>query len=269
MIHFLTIAESTGSDQKSKPGHLGLKLNLAATPGLALRADPFSAPTTIPNSIRTISPISGLAIGSQAVPKTSDGNSIPKVKLQPANPFFDNIRQNLELSHGGITERIPLGLAADVLCRATELPSWLGNLANLPDAECSEILANQFYRIELGEQKRLQAVMDFHSNGSGGSWPKTAKHDSDQRGDAWSERQVQDAAEVKRLAAWSGGTRILEDPYFPFSITAGVERGTKNRSVRRILRKDCAHNPAATKISGHMTFLEYGWRAPQTMIQTT
>ena len=263
------LAESTNSDRKAKASHYGMKLNLAATPGLALRADPFSAPTTMSTSIRTVSPMSGLTIGSQAVPKMPDVTSISNVKLQPANPFFDNIRQNLELSHGGITERIPLGLAPDVLRRATELPSWLGNLVNLPDTECSEILANQFYRIERGEQKRLQAVMDFHSRGSGGSWPKSAKHDPDPRGEAWFEQRAQDAAEVKRLAAWTGGTQTLEDQYFPFSITAGVERGTKNRSVRRSLNEDCAHTLAATKISGHMTFLEYGFSAQQTMIPTT
>lgn len=45
-------------------------------------------------------------------------------KLQAANPFFDNIRQNLELSHGGITERIPLNLPEEVCKRSKELPKF-------------------------------------------------------------------------------------------------------------------------------------------------
>lgn len=153
----------------------------------------------------------------------------PEVKLQPANPFFDNIRQNLELSHGGITERIPLKLHPEILKRATELPSWLGDLVKLSDKECSDHLAGQFYRIELGEQKRLQGVMDFHSKGSGANFTETAQEDAGERRQAWYKDRAQDVAEVRRCADGGIGTVPLENHYFPFSITAGVERGSKNR----------------------------------------
>jgi protein-tyrosine phosphatase len=35
---------------------------------------------------------------------------MPKFENQAFNPFFSNIRQNMELSHGGIKERFPVRL---------------------------------------------------------------------------------------------------------------------------------------------------------------
>ncbi|KAG1758025.1 hypothetical protein EDB19DRAFT_1623918 [Suillus lakei] len=144
-----------------------------------------------------------------------------------ANPFFDTIRQNLELSQG-ITERIPLRLPRRVRRRINDLPfRWLQDIAgrsalrpsssspggtsiesgsessddphesdpdsNDPDVEeGAETLAMQFYRIELAEQRRLRTVMEHHARES----------------------------EVSAYAAAGA---------FPFSITAGVEKGAKNR----------------------------------------
>ncbi|KAF8665084.1 hypothetical protein AX16_000552 [Volvariella volvacea WC 439] len=146
------------------------------------------------------------------------------------NPFFDAIRQNLELSHG-ITERIPLRLPARVRRRVHELPfSWLQRIARraapltngaleehaapgegVPDIshdakgrdalveEGMEALALQFYRIELAEQRRLMGVMEYHSKESG--------------------RIIQ------------SGEDCTQGDWFPFSIAAGVEKGIKNRQV--------------------------------------
>ncbi|KAJ7293893.1 hypothetical protein C8J57DRAFT_1043427 [Mycena rebaudengoi] len=135
------------------------------------------------------------------------------------NPFFDTVRQNTELSHG-ITERIPLRLPRRVRRRISELPfQWLRDIARRAGAddssdsssntsgsavsararhaaqaedveEGSEALAMQFYRIELAEQRRLMGVMEHHSRESDG-----------------------------------GGVGGV----FPFSITAGFEKGSKNR----------------------------------------
>jgi hypothetical protein len=151
--------------------------------------------------------------------------------LQPANPFFDNIRQNLELSHGGITERIPLQLPDDVSRRAREMPLFLSELVTMPSDQGAEKLANQFYEVELGEQRRLQSVMNWHAQDSG------ATLDGRNPSEAWTQ-QVKDKEEVTRMKAWtlaqqtgvqSPDDEAEDDHYFPFSITAGVERGTKNR----------------------------------------
>jgi hypothetical protein len=151
----------------------------------------------------------GLSVKSGAsAGKTSNGPSHKALKLQPANPFFDNIRQNLELSHGGGHERIALGLPPKLAARADDLPPWLAQLAVMSDDESAERLAEEFFRVELGEQKRLQAVMDWHSKSSGVMIMPT---------------------ETKNGPKLDAQGNDKEDDYFPYSITAGVERGTKNR----------------------------------------
>ncbi|KAK0198083.1 hypothetical protein F5146DRAFT_1018098 [Armillaria mellea] len=132
------------------------------------------------------------------------GMSMPSLPHQPFNPFFDTIRQNVELSHG-ITERIPLKLTARAKQRIPDLPfAWLRNIALRTTSELEtdveesmESLAMQFYRIELAEQRRLMGVMEHHSR----------------------ESLVQNYNERKGVSVKP----------FPFSITAGVEKGAKNR----------------------------------------
>ncbi|KAF8525141.1 protein-tyrosine phosphatase-like protein [Hysterangium stoloniferum] len=121
----------------------------------------------------------------------------PPTSTRPlaANPFYDNIRQNRELEHG-ITERIPLRLPPSVIARRNELPfEWLKAIVDKADKEeGTEDLAMQFYMIELREQRRLMGVMDHHSREPGLSQ-----------------------------------TLALSNVMFPYSITAGVEKGSKNR----------------------------------------
>ena len=152
-----------------------------------------------------------------------------------SNPFFDAIRQNVELSHG-VTERIPLQLPKRVRRRINDLPfHWLQGIARRSSKtpsrakpvsdtsttsdsdsaddvesasqadieEAQEALAMQFHKIELAEQKRLMSIMEHHSKESG----QLAGTSSVQN-----QKQPQ--------------TRSLP---FPFSITAGVEKGAKNR----------------------------------------
>lgn len=101
-----------------------------------------------------------------------------------------------------------MALPEDVQKRANELPKFLRDLVQLSDSESSELLARQFYEIERSEQQRLQSVMDILS---------------------------QDCTTVTQPAGDSptnDPTVVCNDPsqpYFPFSISAGVERGTKNR----------------------------------------
>ncbi|KAF8640880.1 hypothetical protein AX17_000528 [Amanita inopinata Kibby_2008] len=154
------------------------------------------------------------------IPHTSSTTNPPSLHNRPAfNPFFDAVRQNVELSHG-ITERIPLRLPRRVRHRIHDLPfRWLQNIARRaapstrrndssathsdededqdtdPAAveEGARILAMQFYRVELAEQQRLMSIMEHHTRESGND--KASKSTS----------------------------------LFPFSITAGIEKGEKNR----------------------------------------
>lgn len=181
-----------------------------------------------------------------------------------ANPFFDTIRQNLELSQG-ITERIPLRLPRRVRRRIKDLPfRWLQDIAgrsairpshsspfpgetsvesgsessddphesdpdsNDPDVEeGAETLAMQFYRIELAEQRRLRSVMEHHARESEVSAYAAA-------GQAYTVGEAgQGIIGVGARSATAAGTKTLPSTpvqgAFPFSITAGVEKGAKNR----------------------------------------
>lgn len=110
----------------------------------------------------------------------------------------------MELSQG-MTERIPLKLSPRTASRAHELPfAWLRGIAAAAGRdEGTEALAMQFYRVELGEQRRLQGVMAHHVKQSDGTQPAT----------------------TELLHTMS------DDSIFPFSILAGVEKGAKNRQV--------------------------------------
>ncbi|KAF4572422.1 hypothetical protein EYR36_006927 [Pleurotus pulmonarius] len=213
-------------------------------------------------------------------PSATISNPPTTLSAQPAhNPFFDTIRQNVELSHG-ITERIPLRLPRRIRQRIHELPfRWLQDIARKAEArtppglsarstrtatdvfpssgsdsdvefpsprlpllspaadpdpadvdEGTEALAMQFYRIELAEQRRLMGVMEHHSKES----ETTAGEHADKGKRPEIHRELD--AEDQRERAVSFGHDPLPsfsepkpDGDFPFSITAGVEKGAKNR----------------------------------------
>ncbi|KAL5495762.1 PTP2 [Sanghuangporus weigelae] len=155
-----------------------------------IRPSPGSMTVPLPDSLPQ--PTQTIQTGGQAS------------RLTAANPFYDNIRQNIELSQG-ITERIPLRLSSATVSRTRELPfSWLRNIAKTAGHdEGTEALAMQFYRIELGEQRRLQGIMTHHSRQSGTADGSTTDDT---------------LPEGKR-----------DGKPFPYSIVAGIEKGTKNR----------------------------------------
>ena len=115
---------------------------------------------------------------------------LTSTRVTAANFFFDNIRQNVELAQG-ITERIPLHLSPDIIARAEQqLPfKWLRDIVTRSEDEEADVLAMQFYKIELGEQRRMQGVMDHHTKNA----------------------------------------FATEQNEFPYSISASIEKGTKNR----------------------------------------
>lgn len=173
-------------------------------------------PTSGTQRSATTSPRSG--------PRPSPGRVqiTEKQKLQPANPFFDNIRQNLELAHGGILERIPLELPDDVKARANELPDFLRDMLTRPSPEVAEQLAKEFERVERDEQKRLQGIMEWHSRG-------TRLAESQGPVNPGGLKRLASTGYIRTSETQADVDKHEQDDYFPFSITAGVERGSKNR----------------------------------------
>jgi protein-tyrosine phosphatase len=136
---------------------------------------------------------------------------MPQFSNQAFNPFFSNIRQNIELSHGPIRERFPINLPPgcsidpnnddhiqisktprsipgcemdSVHQSCFKAPIWLRDTIK---AEGPKLLAESYEKLERTEQRRLQNIMHFHS-----------KHTSN-------------------------------PTEFPFSIVAGIEMGALNR----------------------------------------
>jgi len=104
----------------------------------------------------------------------------PIIETAGVNPFFSNIRQNIELS-SGITETIPIRLPEFGFDKS-KIPAFMREVIG----EGGKMkLAEAFHEIERIEQNRLQSLMLLNSN--------QATADS------------------------------------PFSISAGMEKGTKNR----------------------------------------
>lgn len=258
------------------------------------------------------------------------------------NPFFDAIRQNLELSHG-ITEKIPLKISKDAKERVGELPfAWLREIGRWASAEDKsppgsahpassslsfgveakvkvqerwregssalastsasssesggkdrerenskeeahvrfegqgedplgqnvspnmdegmEALAMQFYRIELGEQRRLMGVMEHHSKESGlvvkeeeSVQGQQQQQQGTRRGKRKGKKLHEEGDEKLEDAGGEGGEggklaegerqkekeKEQEQGAFPFSITAGIEKGTKNRCVIWLIDRSC------------------------------
>ncbi|KAJ4471394.1 hypothetical protein C8J55DRAFT_563698 [Lentinula edodes] len=96
----------------------------------------FGSGTTTRNSLNLSSPRkrppSAMSLRANAPlmsEKTSDTSSVP------FNPFFDTIRQNIELTQG-ITERIPLRLPKRVRKRIDDLPfEWLREISRRADVK--------------------------------------------------------------------------------------------------------------------------------------
>ncbi|KAL0074436.1 protein-tyrosine phosphatase-like protein [Phycomyces blakesleeanus] len=118
---------------------------------------------------------------------------MPQFENQAFNPFFSNIRQNMELSHGPIRERFPVRLPAecnidprtgnvawhgptqprsipgshmDHSTHTFSPPSWLRTVVikDSPNQKAgAQCLAEMYERLERTEQRRLQNIMLFHS----------------------------------------------------------------------------------------------------------
>ena len=212
-----------GTRRANAPKSLTLPNSPAVKPNLQSSGDPArvlqnetDGPTSENQRSGTTSPRSG--------PRPTPGRAqvTEKQKLQPANPFFDNIRQNLELAHGGILERIPLELPDDIKARANELPDFLRDMLARPSPEVAEQLAKEFERVERDEQKRLQGIMEWHSRGTKLAETRTTMVPGNLK-------RLASTGYIRTTQTQSDMDKHEQDDYFPFSITAGVERGSKNR----------------------------------------
>ncbi|WFD28592.1 protein-tyrosine-phosphatase [Malassezia nana] len=132
--------------------------------------------------------------------------------MQPTNPFFNNIRQNLELSCG-ITDVVPLDIAfsdADL----ARLPRFLRDLAVMEPRARAQHLAEKFFEIEKKEQSRLQSVMQRHAFES-------------------STNQSANPPEVlissRAAYPWTPTEHTIPPDAFLLSITAAIERGNDHR----------------------------------------
>ncbi|KAI7870819.1 protein-tyrosine phosphatase-like protein [Spinellus fusiger] len=117
---------------------------------------------------------------------------MPQFENQAFNPFFSNIRQNMELSHGPIRERFPVrlpvgcnidpstgkvtlqgqqprhiaGSQLEQLHTLLSAPAWLrAVVVQDPSSEKTgaQCLAEMYEKLERTEQRRLQNIMLFHS----------------------------------------------------------------------------------------------------------
>lgn len=267
------------SPQRPQPrSTLSARLRASGIPSLSLSQPQPARPH--PNSSLSLSfPFNN----PTPQPSATISNPPTTLSAQPAyNPFFDTIRQNVELSHG-ITERIPLRLPRRIRQRIHELPfRWLQDIARKAEArtppglsarsartvtdvfpssgsdsdvefpsprlpllspaadpdpadvdEGTEALAMQFYRIELAEQRRLMGVMEHHSKESETTVGEHA--DKGKRSKIHHEVEVDENLRERAVTLGHDSLSSIPEPKldgdFPFSITAGVEKGAKNRYV--------------------------------------
>ncbi|KAK9241384.1 protein-tyrosine phosphatase-like protein [Lipomyces kononenkoae] len=117
-------------------------------------------------------------------------------KQPPVNPFFSNIRQNMDLV-GGVGEPLPIHIPDDCTPRKlSRLPLWLQDVCS---DEGPKRIAERFFEIEKAEKGRLESA--FSGCNIASSCPLK---------NPFSKRE-QEKQEQK------------------FSISAALERGTKNR----------------------------------------
>ncbi|KAF8761033.1 Protein tyrosine phosphatase, catalytic domain [Rhizoctonia solani] len=173
-----TVSRLALHNHRTQSPHRPLPLALLSTP--ILSPSPHSSKAQLP-----------------AAPATDPTNSRPRI---PSTITFARI----ENSHMESPSASPCTVPGRHI-RKDEIPvSWVREIVENSDREKGiEALAMQFYRIELGEQRRLQGVMSHHSNES-----RVSEHDKSQQN------------------AISTNDAHLS---FPYSITAGVEKGAKNR----------------------------------------
>ena len=100
----------------------------------------------------------GISVGAQSsIPTVVGGCPMPSsVRKSAANPFFGNIRQNMDLlcGVGQMTVRLPASMTKS---QEDDLPTWLRRAADPKDD--GKFVAEIFLQIEKREQKRMQEAL--------------------------------------------------------------------------------------------------------------
>lgn len=107
------------------------------------------------SSDHSFSPGTNFKSNQAELPPVVGGCPLPSTK-NPANPFFGNIRQNMDLI-GGVGQMAvscPEDMSNQML---KQLPRWL--LRAIDDKDNGKAVSDKFYQIEKREQKRMQEAL--------------------------------------------------------------------------------------------------------------
>ncbi|CCM06630.1 uncharacterized protein FIBRA_08910 [Fibroporia radiculosa] len=216
--------------------HMGAKLVLPAT----LRAleprstSPPTSPPQSPSKKKHVSPTHSRQNSYSHGRAHSQSNPEPRILVQPHpvpadSPHRQKRRQRAKPK--------PLVESESMSSPAGESSAETSQSPSGAD-ELTRALELQFYRIELGEQRRLMGVMEHHSmesatglgqghsvvGGAVGGFSVSAAGVV-----AVSPNVVRGGAKVGNER--EGGEEAKAKVVFPFSITAGLEKGNKNRRI--------------------------------------
>jgi protein tyrosine phosphatase/rhodanese-related sulfurtransferase len=123
---------------------------------------------TMPNLVEDGSVVSTNGAGKQVLAANSlnhdtiavaGGCSMPSEKGGPANAFFGNIRQNMDLLDG--VGQLPVRKPENMTDRTKEhLPAWLKRASSVSNE--GKLVSDKFLAIEKAEQKRMQEALSGH-----------------------------------------------------------------------------------------------------------
>ena len=121
----------------------------------AARQCPGQIDETGPGNLRPASANLTIRSDTTDLPPVMGGCPMPAAR-NAANPFFSNIRQNMDLIDG--VGQLPIQCPASLSKRDLDhLPQWLRRAANEQDK--GKVVSDKFLRIEKREQRRMQQAL--------------------------------------------------------------------------------------------------------------
>ncbi|KAF9267498.1 hypothetical protein L218DRAFT_1074239 [Marasmius fiardii PR-910] len=197
---------------------------------------------------------------SKSFPASFDSRNTPNAPSDPNNGDSSNSPGSLSpQSSGSVKNKSASNSSLSPNPRSTPSLSGGGSSDSLTDPdptlvdEGMENLAVQFYRIELAEQRRLMGIMQHHSRESEMENTRaltgSQKSEGEIESQSWAPSDQGKGGELQgsdvqmdvdndvvqdtepKTVAESPRRRTMSSPSapFPYSITAGVEKGAKNR----------------------------------------